>query len=109
MNYLNKINEAAQYISDKLSGVDLFAGIILGSGLGGLADKIENKIVIPYSQIPSFPVSTAIGHKGNLIAGFLGGKYVLGMQGRFHYYEGWTMEQVTMPVRVMKLLALNIS
>ncbi len=107
MDYLKKIDEAAQYITDKLSGDNLFAGIILGSGLGGLADKIENKITIPYSQIPAFPVSTAVGHKGNLIAGVLGGKYVLGMQGRFHYYEGWTMEQVTMPVRIMKRLGIK--
>ena len=107
MDYLKKFDEASKYITDKLSGNNLFAGIILGSGLGGLADKIENKIVIPYSQIPSFPVSTAIGHKGNLIAGFLGGKYVLGMQGRYHFYEGWTMEQVTMPVRVMKRLGIK--
>ena len=83
------------------------AGIILGSGLGELAEKIENKIVIPYKDIPHFAVSTAMGHKGNLIAGLLGGKFVVAMQGRFHYYEGYGMDQVTLPVRVMKLLGIK--
>ena len=98
---------AANYIAAKLDGKKPFAGIVLGSGLGKLADKIENQIVIPYSEIPGFPVSTAVGHKGNFIAGNLGGKFVVAMQGRFHYYEGYTMELVTLPIRVMKVLGIQ--
>ena len=98
---------AAEYIAAKLDGKKPFAGIVLGSGLGKLADKIENPIVIPYKEIPGFPVSTAVGHKGNFIAGELGGKFVVAMQGRFHYYEGYTMELVTLPIRVMKVLGIQ--
>lgn len=82
-------------------------GIILGSGLGKLADAIENPHIIPYSKIPHFKTSTAIGHKGNLIFGELAGKQIVAMQGRFHYYEGYTMQDVTLPVRVMSLLGVN--
>ena len=98
---------AAEYIAAKLDGKKPFAGIVLGSGLGKLADKIENPIVIPYKEIPGFPVSTAVGHKGNFIAGELGGKFVVAMQGRFHYYEGYPMELVTLPIRVMKVLGIQ--
>ena len=98
---------AAEYIAAKLDGKKPFAGIVLGSGLGKLADKIENPVVIPYREIPGFPVSTAVGHKGNFIAGDLGGKFVVAMQGRFHYYEGYTMELVTLPIRVMKVLGIQ--
>ncbi len=104
---LVKINTAAEYISAKLGGRKPYAGIVLGSGLGKLADTIENQIVIPYKEIPGFPVSTAIGHKGNFIAGDLGGKFVIAMQGRFHYYEGYSMDLVTLPIRVMKVLGIN--
>lgn len=104
---VEKIYEAANYIKGKLNGFVPKVGIILGSGLGKLADTIENKTVIPYAEIPNFSKSTAVGHKGNLIAGFLGGKPVVAMQGRFHYYEGYPMEQVTLPVRVMKLLGIE--
>ncbi|MEA5006080.1 MAG: purine nucleoside phosphorylase I, inosine and guanosine-specific [Rikenellaceae bacterium] len=107
MEYIIKINEATAYINEKLEGKKPLCGIILGSGLGGLADVIENKTVIPYSSIPHFSQSTAIGHKGNLIGGFLGGKYIIAMQGRFHYYEGYGMDQVTLPVRVMKKLGIS--
>ena len=98
---VERIMTAAEYIAAKLDGKKPFAGIVLGSGLGKLADKIENKIVIPYKEVPGFPVSTAIGHKGNFIAGELGGKFVLAMQGRVHYYEGYSMDLVTHPIRVM--------
>ena len=98
---------AAEYIAAKLDGRKPFAGIVLGSGLGKLADKIENQIVIPYREIPGFPVSTAVGHKGNFIAGELGGKFVVAMQGRFHYYEGYPMDLVTLPIRVMKVLGIQ--
>ena len=98
---------AAEYIAAKLDGRKPYVGIVLGSGLGKLAEKIENPIVIPYKEIPGFPVSTAVGHKGNFIAGELGGKFVVAMQGRFHYYEGYTMELVTLPIRVMKVLGIQ--
>ena len=104
---VERIMAAAEYIAAKLGGKKPFAGIVLGSGLGKLADKIENKIVIPYKEVPGFPISTAIGHKGNFIAGELGGKFVLAMQGRFHYYEGYSMELVTLPIRVMKVLGIQ--
>ena len=98
---------AADYVASRLDGHKPMVGIVLGSGLGKLAEKIEDKIVIPYKEIPGFPVSTAIGHKGNFIAGYLGGKPVIAMQGRFHYYEGYTMELVTLPIRVMKVLGIQ--
>ena len=104
---VERIMTAAEYIAAKLDGKKPFAGIVLGSGLGKLADKIENKIVIPYKEVPGFPISTAIGHKGNFIAGELGGKFVLAMQGRFHYYEGYSMDLVTLPIRVMKELGIS--
>lgn len=99
--------KAADYISEKIQGQTPLVGVILGSGLGALADQIQNPVTIPYNSIPGFPVSTAIGHKGNLIFGDLAGKKVICMQGRFHYYEGYTMEQVTFPVRVLKLLGIS--
>ena len=104
---VERIMTAAEYVAAKLEGRKPFAGIVLGSGLGKLADQIENKTVIPYKEIPGFPVSTAIGHKGNFIAGELGGKFVIAMQGRFHYYEGYSMDLVTLPIRVMKVLGIN--
>ena len=106
-NYIEKINESASFIFEALKERKPVVGIILGSGLGELAEKIENKIVIPYTTIPNFAHSTAVGHKGNLIAGMLGGKFVVAMQGRFHYYEGYSMQQVTLPVRVMRQLGIS--
>lgn len=102
-----KIYKAAEYVKEQLEGRVPHAGIVLGSGLGKLADKIENPIIVPYKNIPGFPVSTAIGHKGNFIAGMLGGKFVIAMQGRIHYYEGYTMDLVTLPIRVMKVLGIS--
>ena len=104
---VEKIMTAAEYVAAKLNGRRPYAGVVLGSGLGKLAESIENKIIIPYKEIPGFPVSTAVGHKGNFIAGELGGKFVIAMQGRFHYYEGYTMELVTLPIRVMKVLGIQ--
>ena len=104
---VEKINSAENYILGLLGGRTPVVGIVLGSGLGKLADRIENPIVIPYRTIPGFPVSTAIGHKGNFIIGDFGGKFVIAMQGRFHYYEGYAMELVTLPVRVMKKLGVK--
>ena len=104
---VEKINTAADYIREQLWDRVPVIGIVLGSGLGKLADRIENPIVIPYRTIPGFPVSTAIGHKGNFIIGDFGGKFVMAMQGRFHYYEGYPMELVTLPIRVMKMLGVG--
>ncbi len=104
---LKRIYDAADYVKSRLNGKIPFAGIVLGSGLGKLADSIDNPIIIPYRDIPNFAVSTATGHKGNIIAGTLGNKFVVAMQGRFHYYEGYPMEQVTLPIRVMKLLGIK--
>lgn len=107
MDVLQRIKESTDFISNKFNGKRPLIGIVLGSGLGELAEKIEEKIIIPYSEIPHFATSTAIGHKGNLIFGRLGGKNVVAMQGRFHYYEGYAMDQVTLPIRVMKMLGIS--
>lgn len=106
-NRANKIYAASSYIKSLIGGRELTAGIVLGSGLGKLAEKIKDPIIIPYKDIPFFPISTAIGHKGNFIIGELGGKQVMAMQGRFHYYEGYDMEMVTLPIRVMKMLGIG--
>ena len=95
------IQEAASCVRQRLEDRQPLVGIVLGSGLGKLAECIENPLVIPYREVPGFPVSTAIGHKGNFIVGTLGGKTVIAMQGRIHYYEGYTMEQVVLPIRLM--------
>lgn len=101
-----KVQEAADFINSKIS-VPLEIGLILGSGLGSLADEIENAIVIDYKEIPHFPESTVEGHEGRLIIGELEGKQVVAMQGRFHYYEGYTLQEVTFPVRVMKAIGVE--
>ena len=101
---------SANYISKRITDAKKElpqTAIILGSGLGELADHIEQTLVIPYKDIPHFKQSTAMGHKGNLIVGKLNGTSVLAMQGRFHYYEGYTMQEVTLPVRVMALLGIK--
>lgn len=103
---LQAINQAADYIRNKLS-IKPLVGLILGSGLGVLADEINNKTVIQYKDIPHFPESTVAGHKGQLVVGTIEGKPVIAMQGRFHYYEGYTMEQVTFPVRVFKQMGIE--
>lgn len=104
---VEKIMAAAEYVAARLNGLKPYVGIVLGSGLGKLAEQIDDKIVIPYKEIPGFPVSTAVGHKGNFIVGRLGGKCVIAMQGRFHFYEGYSMELVTLPIRVMKVLGIR--
>lgn len=102
---LEKIQETANYIKSKVSVVPNYA-IILGTGLGELVNVIQDKQEISYDNIPNFPVSTVEGHSGKLIFGKLGGKDVLAMQGRFHYYEGYNMKETTFPIRVFQ--ALNI-
>ena len=104
---MKTIRSAAAYILERVGQEKPLVGIVLGSGLGKLADHIEDAQVIPYRDIPGFPLSTATGHKGNFIYGKLGGKTVVAMQGRFHGYEGYPMSLVTMPVRVMKLLGID--
>ncbi len=107
MEIINKqYKEAADFLRTRIQGNPETA-IILGSGLGSLADQVEDAVTIPYEEIPHFVHSTVAGHKGNFICGRLGGKQILAMQGRFHYYEGYTMQQVTFPVRVMKLLSIK--
>jgi len=98
---IKRISDAAAFLLEKVGAKKPEVGIVLGSGLGKLAEAIEPDIVIPYARIPNFARSTAIGHKGNFIFGRLGGKYVCAMQGRFHYYEGYSMDKVTLPIRVM--------
>jgi purine-nucleoside phosphorylase len=100
------IKEACSYIQSKLS-IKPSIGLILGSGLGVLGEEIEHPTIIPYKDIPYFPESTVTGHKGQLVIGTLESKQVIAMQGRFHYYEGYSMKQVTFPVRVMKQLGVE--
>lgn len=106
MNY----KETAEYLRGRLEAAGKAmpqVAIVLGSGLGKLADSIEQPLTIPYSEIPHFQRSTAVGHKGNLIVGILANRSALAMQGRFHYYEGYTMEQVTYPIRVFAMLGIK--
>lgn len=103
----DQIQEAAAAIRARWSGEPI-AGIILGTGLGNLTRDITSKVVIPYEEIPHFPRSTAPTHKGQLVCGKLAGKPVVAMEGRLHFYEGWTLQQVTFPVRVMKALGSGV-
>ena len=105
-NIYDKIQESAKFIESK-SEVKPSIGLILGSGLGVLANEIQNPVKIKYNEIPNFPVSTVEGHEGCLVLGELEGKMVVAMQGRFHYYEGYTQQEITFPVRVMKALGVN--
>lgn len=104
---LENIQETASFLKTKTENFAPLAGIILGTGLGGLVKEIDIRYSIPYDTIPQFPVSTVEGHSGRLIFGMLGGKPVMAMQGRFHYYEGYPMKQVTFPVRVMKFMGIQ--
>ncbi|MDO5760596.1 MAG: purine-nucleoside phosphorylase [Bacteroidota bacterium] len=101
------ILESKNYI-DSFGGFKPQIGIILGSGLSSFADSLNDKLVIPYKDIPNFPISTVKGHKGNLVLGTLEGKNIICMQGRFHFYEGYSMQEVTFPIRVMQLLGIKI-
>ncbi|MFA9556065.1 purine-nucleoside phosphorylase [Evansella sp. AB-rgal1] len=100
---IEKIKQSVQFIQGKIN-VKPEIGLILGSGLGDLADDVTNAVKIDYRDIPHFPSSTVEGHKGQLVIGELEGKIVCAMQGRFHFYEGYSMQEVTLPVRVMNLL-----
>lgn len=103
---MEQILESKRFIEDKIKEIP-HVGLILGSGLGILADEITEPVRIPYHDIPHFPVSTVEGHAGMFVFGKLGGKNVVAMQGRFHYYEGYSQQQTTFPVRVMKALGVE--
>ncbi|NMB26658.1 MAG: purine-nucleoside phosphorylase [Tissierellia bacterium] len=100
MNYMDKIKESIRYIKEKTK-MKPSIGLILGSGLGSLGERIKNPTIIEYKDIPNFPISTVKGHKGQLIIGQLGDKDVIAMQGRFHYYEGYPLDEVVFPIRVI--------
>jgi purine-nucleoside phosphorylase len=103
---LEKIKESADFIK-KESGFEPQYGIILGTGLGGLVNEIKIEKTIDYEKIPHFPVSTVESHAGRLVFGYLGNKKIVAMQGRFHYYEGYSFQEITFPVRVMKFLGVE--
>lgn len=103
---IKQIDEAADAIRAKIT-IAPKAGMILGSGLGDLAHSVENPVIIPYSEIPYWPVSTVLGHKNQLVIGTLGGQYVMVLQGRIHFYEGYSMDRVTLPIRVMQRLGVG--
>lgn len=104
---LEQINFTTKNILSRSNNFSPSVGIILGTGLGGLVKEIKAEYKIPYSEIPNFPVSTVEGHQGQLILGELSAKKIIAMQGRFHFYEGYTMQQITFPVRVMKALGVK--
>ncbi len=104
---LNRIKETVDFLQARIS-LKPDIGIILGTGMGGLVDEIEPLLSIPYKTIPNFPVSTVAGHNGNLIFGKMSGKTIVAMQGRFHYYEGYSMQELAFPVRVMKFLGIRL-
>ena len=104
--FYDMVKESADFICSKIKEKPNTA-VILGSGLGGIVDIMEDKTVIPYSDIPNFPKSSVAGHEGNFIIGKIGAQVVAAMQGRFHYYEGFTMRELTYPVYVMKLLGVK--
>ena len=107
INLLEKIQQTSEFIKQRVSGKLPETAIILGSGLGALVNHIDIEVEIPYAEVPNFPVSTVEGHKGCLIFGNLAGKYIMAMQGRFHYYEGYSMQEVTFPIRVMKAIGIK--
>ena len=105
---LEKILETVDFIKSKTNGFEPEVGIVLGSGLGGLVNVIDTQYTISYKDIPNFPVSTVHGHEGKLILGTLSGRKVVAMQGRFHYYEGYSTKEVTFPIRVLKYLGIKL-
>jgi purine-nucleoside phosphorylase len=102
----DKVQQTVSFIKEKIDFTPEY-GVILGSGLGSFTEEVNVEFVLPYNEIPNFPVSTVQGHKGALVFGTIGDKKVVAMQGRFHYYEGYSMKEVTFPVRVMKYLGIN--
>ena len=104
---MKKLHESAEYISGRIDGRKVEIAMVLGSGLGELGEKIENPVFIDYRDIPHFPVSTVPGHKGRLVVGELEGKGVMCMQGRFHFYEGWSMDECVYPIRTMFIMGIK--
>lgn len=107
MDLYDQIQEAKQLLQSRWQGQPK-VGIVLGTGLGGLAEEIANAVKIPYGDIPHFPTSTVESHAGRLVCGELAGKSVMAMEGRFHFYEGYTLKQITFPVRVMKAMGCDV-
>ena len=106
MTFYDKVKESSDYVKSRMNQKPTI-GIVLGSGLGSLVDIMEDKTVIPYGEIPGFPQSHVAGHAGNLVIGRIGTETIAAMQGRFHYYEGFEMKEVTYPVYMMKLLGIE--
>ncbi|MBO4279356.1 MAG: purine-nucleoside phosphorylase, partial [Spirochaetales bacterium] len=106
-NLMKKLKEAQAYIEKQTKGMPIEVGLVLGSGLGDMAQEIKNPVMISYRDIPNFPVSTVPGHAGRMVIGELQGKNVLCMQGRFHFYEGYGMDQVVFPIQVMRMLGIE--
>ncbi|MHC1691592.1 MAG: purine-nucleoside phosphorylase [Sphaerochaetaceae bacterium] len=106
-NVMHLLHEAAAYVSGVIGPQPVFIGMILGSGLGDLANEVTDKVVVPYKDIPHFPVSTVPGHAGRLVVGYLNGRRVMVMQGRFHFYEGYGMDRVVFPVQMMRVLGIR--
>ncbi|MGO9336898.1 MAG: purine-nucleoside phosphorylase [Terracidiphilus sp.] len=107
MTYFDQVTEAAAFLKSRLGALTPRIGIVLGSGLGAVADAIANPILVPYAEIPHFPQSTVEGHSDRIVAGLLGGVPAVVMQGRVHFYEGYTPQQVTFPMRVLGALGLR--
>lgn len=107
MELMEKLRESADHILSRCSGERIDLAIVLGSGLGDLADQLENPIYIPYGEIPHFPISTVPGHRGRLAIGLLEGRRVLCMQGRFHFYEGWSLQQCVYPIQTFKVMGIE--
>jgi len=107
MSYFDEVSEAARFVRAKFGRLRPRLGIVLGSGLGAAADAVHDRVIVPYEDIPYFPKSTVEGHSGRLVAGSLGGAPVLVMQGRVHFYEGYSLKDVTFPMRVMGALGVR--
>jgi len=107
MGYYEEVREAAKYVQGRIGKLAPRVGVVLGSGLGAVANGVTEKVVIPYGEIPHFPQSTVEGHSGRLVAGRLGGAPVLILQGRVHFYEGYTPAEVTFPMRVLGMLGVD--
>ena len=107
MSYFEDVREAAEYLRDRIGRLRPHLGIVLGSGLGAAADAVRDRVIVPYDQIPHFPKSTVEGHTGRIVAGLLGGAPVIVMQGRVHFYEGYSPREVTFPMRVLGALGIR--
>ncbi len=107
MTYYDQVAEAVAFLKARLGSLEPHLGIVLGSGLGAVANAIRDPVVVPYSEIPNFPQSTVEGHSGRMVAGLLGGAPVIIMQGRVHFYEGYSPLQVTFPMRVLGALGIR--